>query len=734
MTIKDIKKRLKKFFLYLFAACLSAGMMISIYIYFPQSLESLDNRIRDFLFIVRGEEPQSGQVVIIDIDEKSLSKLGQWPWSRNKVAQMLENLAVSEAAVIGFDIVFAEYDNSSPHKVLKELNIEAQNIPNYDEIFANIVVNTPTILGYQFQLEDEEYIVTKPPEIPASYIEKGVARDDNGKLIGEDYILNAKGTILNIPILQDNAYSSGFFNNVPDPSGIIRSVPLVIRYEGQLFPSLALEIVRASSGIERVFVHYNENGVEGISIGDFDIPTDRHGRAIVNFRGKEKTFKYLSAVDIYNNDFNKEDIAGKIVLVGTSAAGLLDLRATPFESVFPGVEVHANLIDNILTEDFITKPSGVDTINLMNILAVSILVTFFVTYTLFWFNPVIGISFILGEGYLAYYSLFTEGIVLNIIFPLFAILLAVINTTLMDYFFEIKKEEAIKRKFASKVSKEVMDSLLKNIDEGGFDAMDKEITIMFSDVRGFTNISEAMPNARALIDFLNMYMTPMTNIIIEEKGTVDKYIGDAIMAYWNAPGNIENHQDKALTATIRQIEHLVPLNKTFKEQGLPYVDIGIGLNTGVATVGEMGSEQRSDYTCIGDAINLGARLESLCKSYGARIIISEFLKKGLKNTYQMRNLDFVTVKGQTHPVEIFEVYSFGELEGRLKEEIDLFNEAVALYRTSNFVKALAIFKEVNTWEDKKNLKIYDTYISRCEHYIAEPPLDFNGVFVHTTKG
>ncbi len=734
MTIKDINKRFKKFFLYLFAACLSAGMMISIYIYFPQSLESLDNRIRDFLFIVRGEEPPSGQVVIIDIDEKSLSKLGQWPWSRNKVAQMLENLAASEAAVIGFDIVFAENDNSSPHKVLKELNIQAENIPNYDEVFANMVVNTPTILGYQFQLEDEEYIVTKAPQIPASYIEKGVARDNNGKLIGEDYILNAKGTILNIPLLQDNAYSSGFFNNVPDQSGIIRSVPLVIRYEEQLFPSLALEIVRASSGIERVFVHYNENGVEGISIGDIDIPTDRHGRAIVNFRGKEKTFKYFSAIDIYNNDFVKEDIEGKIVLVGTSAAGLLDLRATPFESVFPGVEVHANLIDNILTEDFITKPSGIDTINLVNILLVSILVTFFVTYTLFWFNPFIGISFILGEGCLAYYSLFTEGIVLNIIFPLFAILLALINTTLMDYFFEIKKEEAIKRKFASKVSKEVMDSLLKNIDEGGFDAMDKEITIMFSDVRGFTNISEAMPNARALIDFLNMYMTPMTNIIIEEKGTVDKYIGDAIMAYWNAPGNIENHEDKALTASIRQIEHLVPLNKTLKAQGLPHIDIGIGLNTGVAIVGEMGSEQRSDYTCIGDPINLGARLESLCESYGAKIIISEFLKNGLKKTYQMRNLDLVTVKGQSNPVEIFEVYSFGELEGRLKEELDLFNEAVFLYRTSHFVKALSIFKAVNTWEDKKNLKIYDTYISRCKHYIEEPPPNFNGVFVHTTKG
>ena len=726
MTAKT-KKHFRKFFFYFFVSIIVAVVSVTVYLNLPKSLESIDGTLRDYMFIIRGEKPQSDQVVILDIDEKSLGTLGQWPWSRNKVATMLENLALAQAAVIGFDIVFAEYDNSSPHKVLKELNIKKENVPNYDEIFANVVVNTPTILGYQFQLEEEEFINKKSPEVPAIFIEKNRQQ-------GEDFLLNAKGTILNIPILQDNAYSSGFFNNVPDPSGIIRSVPLIIRYDDQIFPSLGLEIVRASSGLNKVFVNYNELGVESISIGDFFIPTDRHGRIIVNFRGKEKTFQYISAFDIYDNTFDKKDIEGKIVLVGTSAAGLLDLRAIPFESVFPGVEVHANLIDNILTQDFIMKPAWTDGVNLLNIIVTSILVMFLVTYTLFWLNPFITIGFISLEAYLTYYTLFTEGIVLNIIFPAITVIVSVIIATLMDYFFEIKKEEAIKRKFASKVSKEVMDSLLKNIDEGGFDAMDKEITIMFSDVRGFTNISEAMPSARALIDFLNQYMTPMTNIIIEEKGTVDKYIGDAIMAYWNAPGNVENHPDKALTATIRQIEYLKPLNKKLSAQGLPYVDIGIGLNTGVATVGEMGSEQRSDYTCIGDAINLGARLESLCKSYGARIIISEYVKERLLKTYQMRNLDLVTVKGQSKPVEIFEVYSFGELEGRLKEEIDLFNKAVFLYRNSNFKEALEIFKNVNSWEDKQNLKIYDTYINRCEHYIEEPPEDFNGVFVHTTKG
>ena len=721
------KKHIKKFFLYFFVALLVAISSVAIYILLPKSLDNIDGTLRDYMFVVRGEKPQSDQVVILDIDEKSLGNLGQWPWSRNKVAKILENLAQAQVGVIGFDIVFAEHDNSSPHKVLKQLDIKMDNIPNYDEVFATIVANTPTILGYTFQLEDDEYIKTKAPSIPAIFIERN-------RQLAEDFLITAKGTILNIPILQDNAYSSGFFNNVPDASGIIRSVPMIIRYEEQVYPALSLEIVRAISGENKVYINYDEAGVKDISIGDFFIPTDRHGRLIVNFRGKEKTFKYISAVDVYNNKFDKKDIEGKIVLVGTSAAGLLDLRATPFESVFPGVEVHANVIDNILTGDILTKPSSADGINVIAIIVLSILTVLLIMYTPFWLNPFVAIIFISVELIVLYHILFTEHLVLNIFFPIMTTAFATVAATLLDYFYEVKQEEAIKKKFASKVSKEVMESLLKNIDEGGFDAMEKVITIMFSDVRGFTNISESMPNAKALIDLMNRYMTPMTNIIIEEKGTVDKYIGDAIMAYWNAPGNVDDHADRALTATVRQIEYLKPLNEELSALGLPYIDIGIGLNTGVATVGEMGSEQRSDYTCIGNAINLGARLESLCKSYGCRIIISEYVKNALKKTYQMRNLDLVTVKGQTKPVEIFEVYSFGELEGRLKEEIDLFNKAVELYRTSHFKEALEIFKEVNTWEDKRNLKIYDTYVQRCEHYIEEPPENFNGVFVHTTKG
>jgi adenylate cyclase len=342
------KKTLKKFFIYFSASLALATTLSFLYVFFPKLPDSFDNRLRDFLFNVRGEISNSNSVVIVDIDEKSLQSLGQWPWSRNKIAQVVQNLAEAQAAIIGFDVVFPENDKSSPHKVLKELNIKHENAPNYDDIFAQVVASTPTILGYQFELEDKEHVNDKVPNIPAIFIERNKNTDAN-------YLIKAYGTILNIPQIQDNSYSSGFFNNIPDDSGIIRSVPLIISYDDAIYPSLSLELLRVATQTERVYVNYDEQGVNTISLNGIEIPTDRHGRLLINFRGKEGNFPYISALDIYKNDFKKEDIEGKIILIGTSAAGLLDLRATPFEAIYPGVEVHANAIDNIIEGDLLEK-------------------------------------------------------------------------------------------------------------------------------------------------------------------------------------------------------------------------------------------------------------------------------------------------------------------------------------------------------------------------------------------
>ncbi len=748
----NLKKHLKKFFTYFLMIAIVSIALSLLYSYIPKTLESFDNRLRDYMFILRGEEPDSKNVVIIDLDDKSLKKVGQWPWSRDVVSDMLVNLTNAGIGLIAFDVVFAEEDRSNPIKLVKKLNLSTdQEVPDYDYMFAATVSQTPTILGYQFQLTKDKYMETKAPQIPAIFIEK------NRTEFNKDMVIKAHGTILNIPLIQDNAYSSGFFNNVPDESGVVRSVPLIIRYDEQLYPSLALEIIRTISDKRKVYVNYDDNGVSNITIGDYNIPTDRYGRSIVNFRGGERSFKYISAADILDNSFEPKDIQGKIAIVGTSAAGLLDLRATPFESIYPGVEVHANVVDNILTQTYIHKPSWVDGLNIIHIVLLAFLIILLVAYLPLSIAITLVFTLFAADMYLVYNTLFHNGLILNILFPILTIVLSTITAMTLNYFLEIRQSQAIKGKFASKVSKEVMESLLANPDEDGFAAMSKEITVFFSDVRGFTNISEAMPSASVLIEFLNEYMDPMTDIIINQKGTVDKFIGDAIMAYWNAPGDVPDHADRALVATMEQLHLLDDLNKQIKadprfidvvqmseRNGVEPIDIGIGLNTGIAVAGEMGSTQRSDYTVIGDPINLGARLESLCKYYNSKCNISNFTKEKLTGKYIFRFLDLVTVKGKSEPIEIWQVVDYDRDESlhklyhvsraRLDEELKLYHHAIELYKAAKFSEALEIFKNINSWEDKTNQSVYKIYIERCEHYIEEPPKDFNGVFKHTSKG
>ncbi|WP_157279314.1 CHASE2 domain-containing protein [Aliarcobacter butzleri] len=721
-----LNKKIKKFSIY-FILSLSLSIFLSaIYIFFPSLPDSLDNRLRDYLFTIRGELPHNQNVVIVDIDETSIKSLGQWPWSRDKLAKILENLTLANVGIVGLDIVFAEEDRTSPHKILQDLKIYKKDVPNYDLEFANVVENSPVILGYQFDLVKKDNANAKVPQIPAIFIEKDKPQDN------KSYLIEAYNTILNIPQIQDKAYSSGFFNNIPDDTGIIRSVPLIISYDDTIYPSLALEVIRVINDTQKVVVQYDENGISNIVLDDISIPTDRYGRMLINFRGPERSFKYISAIDIYNNSFDKSEIDGKIVLIGTSAAGLFDLRATPFDSIFPGVEVHANIIDNILMQDFIYKASWLDGANILIIFVLSIIVVMLTTYTTFWANPIIFISFSISYLFLVYNLLFHYGIVLNILFPIATVLIASIMTTLFDYFYNIKKEEAIKAKFASKVSKNVMDDILKNIDKNEFSAKSKEVTIFFSDIRGFTNISEKL-DAKELISFLNRYMQPMSEIIIKYQGTIDKFIGDAIMAYWNAPIDIKNHCDLALKASLEQLEVLEKLNVELQKENLPKIDIGIGLNTGTVIVGEMGSSLRSDYTVIGDTINLGSRVESLCKYYDSKLNISNFTKDKLQEEYIFRFLDLVKVKGKNEPVEIWQVLGSGEAKESLKEELDLYHKAIEFYKNSDFVNALEIFESLENNENKTNKNIYKIYITRCKEFIKTPPKNFDGVYEHTTK-
>ncbi len=683
----------------------------------PQSFFSLDKRLRDFMFVARGELPTSDNVVIVDIDEKSLKEYGQWPWQRDVFAKLLYSLSDAKVGIIGLDIVFAEEDRSSPHRFQKQYP-ELKNLPNYDKILAVALTKTPTIGGYIFTFEptDEE----NTPMLPAVFIQKGMGKNST--------VLKPKGVVLNIPILQNNFYSSGFFNNTPDEGGMIRSVPLVMDYDGMIFSSLALEMIRVYSGVNKVEVIGDEAGVSNIKFGDFNIPTDKVGRLVVNFRGGGRHFKYISAVDILKGNFDPKDIEGKFVLVGTSAVGLFDLRSIPFDSAIAGVEVHANAIDNILTGDFLYQPADIVVYDLMVIWFISLFFALLFSFVNSWLLVPLAIAILYGMFELAFYMLFSEGIVFNLLFPFVAYILTLILSVGIDYITASRQKEQAKRMLGKKVSPAVMEYLLEHSSDDLVASREVEASILFSDIRGFTSISEKIGSPDKLIHLLNTYMTPMVENIVGHKGTIDKFIGDAVMAYWNAPVPIEHHADSAVKSAIEQINMLVEVNKVITPLYDVSIAIGIGIHTGVVTAGDMGSEGRSDYTIIGDNVNLASRLEGLTKNYDAQVLISKATHDLLKGDYNIRPIDLVEVKGKHEAVEIFEVICANKEVGDV--ELRSYEEATAYFRKGELLDALKIYEEL---QKNHPCKLYAFYIERCERFLQNPDLDFTAVLTMTTK-
>ena len=690
-----------------------------MYIKNPTIMQNINHTLTDSAFLYRGEIEGDKRIMIVDVDEKSLAALGQWPWSRDKVATILDNLTEAGVGIIGLDMVFAEKDRSSPTNIAKEAGLGRENLADFDKILAESLGRTPTITGFVFNFEHA--IQHETPSINAIFIQEGKGKDEA--------LLTAQGITSNIEVLQQSAYSSGSFNTFPDKDGVVRYVPLLFSYEDSIYPSLSFEMIRVMLGEKKVRIVYDENGVSSVKVGALDIPTDAEGRLFINYRGGAKKYRYVSALDIYHDSFNKEDFEGAIVLVGTSAAGLLDLRSTPFDSTYPGVEVHANVIDNIINDDMLSAPSyarGVDIVAIfLSIMIVSLILSF--ATPLISFGLVLG--FLMLQTSVYYKMLFEEHLLLNFAYPLLSALLTVFALTFIKIYQENRQKEMISDKFSKKVSPQVAAKLLKN-SKNVFEATETEVSIFFSDIRNFTTISEGFENPKALIEYLNTYMSPMSDIIIAHEGTIDKYIGDAIMAYWNAPLEVRNHADKAVCAAIKQIEALDGLNETLKEKSYPPIMIGIGIHTGKAIVGEMGSEGRSDYTVIGDSINLGSRIEGLCKPYGAKILISEATKAALVNPYKLRVIDRVQVKGKEEAVTIYAVFGEGEFTQEESVLERLYEEARKQYNEANFKEAYSLF--FKAFEMRDDL-VFTIYMDRCSDGLKSDTKEVTKVTKLTSK-
>ena len=706
---------MSKFLIKSSAALILALLLSWTYLFIPQTFFSLNNNLRDFLFNIRGELPQSDQIVIVDIDEAALKQFGQWPWSRTIVAELINKLSNANAGIIGLDIVFAEPDQTSPHRIASMIKNNTANLDNYDLILAETLASTPTVGGYFFTFEenDEDNI----PLIPTIIVEKGLKNNNS--------ILQPKAVVLNQDVLQEKFYSSGFFNNIPDEGGMIRRVPLIMRYDGMVYPSLVLEMARIYSGVSKVEIYGDDVGVEKIEFGDFSIPTDHAGRLIVNFRGAGRHFKYISAADILNGNFETKEIAGKFVLIGTSAVGLSDLRSIPFDSAIPGVEVHANTLDNVLKGDFIYEPSNVVIYDLIIIWSIVLILILLFSYISSWLLLPVAIGIGYALFHIFFYLLFDIGVVLNLLFPMLAFVSILILSVSIDYIITSRQRELVKRIFAKKVSNAVMDDLLKHDNDEILKVREENVAVFFSDIRGFTEISETIGSSQKLVALLNRYMTPMVNAIANSEGTIDKFIGDAIMAYWNAPNQVENYTDKAVASALEQIKILNQLNVQLDKEFGVTLNIGISIHTGLVTVGEMGSVGRSDYTIIGDNVNLASRLEGLNKLYGTTIIISADTKHQLREQYTFRSLDLVRVKGKKEVVEVFEVMPADEGVKRYNE-LRSYERALETYRHGKIKEAYALFKAL---EEEYGCKLYRLYLQRCQEYLEHPKKPF--VAIHT---
>ena len=697
----------------IFFALLCISLIFS-YVNFPAASLTFDEKLRELMFEYRGEIQQSQQVVIVDIDEKSIDTIGQWPFSRDNMAQVLINLTNANAGIIGLDIIFSEEDRSSPLLMAQKLNLEGDFQDN-DQILGQIIANTPTILGYYFSNQPKDINKTAPL----------VATEFSPK--NSPFLLKMNGVVNNIDKIQKESYSSGFFNAFNNQYGKLTKMPLLLQYQNKIYPSLSLEMIRIASQTQSINIVENEQGIVGLNLNNISIPTDKQAFMRINYRGSKNSFKYLSFVDILQGNFNPKEVQNKFILIGTSSITLADLRSTVFDLSMPGVEVHANVIDNILSGDFLYENNQT--------LAIDVLVVFLLTCILgmillrlnvYVLLPFVGLLFI-GLLVFNYFMLFTEGMVLNLFYPLVSFILTTLIAIIIKYMQEQKSKSIIKNKFSKKVSEQVVNELLNN-EEESFKSSSKEVTVFFSDIRSFTKLSETIDDPERLISLLNTYMEPMVDEIIKQEGTIDKFIGDAIMAYWNAPQQVLHHEQKAVQTAINQIEALKVLNHTLQQEFNTQLDIGIGIHTGKVTVGEMGSSGRSDYTIIGDNVNLASRVEGLTKYFQVQILITQEIYEKLDDSIFTKKLCDVVVQGKKRAVTVYEVLTPEQsLDTKYLKQ---YYTAIELYENKKLNQAKTLFEAL---EKAMPCQINRLYIQQCEYFEKHSKLSFEKAFKLTHK-
>jgi adenylate cyclase len=677
-----------------------------------------------------GEQP----IAIIDIDEKSLAEQGRWPWSRHKLANLVTTLSQYGVVVVAFDVVFSEPERNPVDEVQQRIAIDGEvwQVPSgwrrqvdADSHFAQEIPSTDVVLGFFF-LDESSVAVGK---LPQSVYQ--LDSSQRQRLV----MITKSGYAANLTKLQNAAQTAGFVTTFADADGAVRRSPLVIRYGSHVYPSLSLATVMTYLFDKNLQLESAEVGdvevLRRVGISEQMARTDGSGRVIVPYRGGKKTFPYYSATDVLNGRIGIDDLEGAIVLVGTSAIGHADLRATPVGIQYPGVEVHANIIDALLNDGFPYRPEWEAGATLMQLVLIGALLSLWLPRL----GPVAAILVSSVTMLLVCAGNFYLWARLNLDLPLAAILLLVGVLTMLNLGYGFLRESAsrklLKGMFNQYVPPAHIDRMMSDPAAYQFAGEQKELTVLFSDIRSFTNISESL-SASELKAFLNGYFTPITKIIFDHEGTIDKYVGDMVMAFWGAPLDDQSHAYHAVSAALAMQEITQSLHKEFKKKGWPMIEVGIGVNTGPMNVGDMGSSYRRAYTVLGDSVNLGSRLESVTKFYGAKILIGE-------GTYSQapefiyRFVDRIQVKGKNEPVRVYEpLCRKEELNSEQRIELAQYEAAHALYLEQNWEAASRAFEQLmDEYPQQKLYVVYSDRIQNLRHQAL--PADWDGVFRHTQK-
>jgi len=706
----------------------------------PAPVEELRVRTFDSFQRIDPRVKTARPVTIVDIDEASLAKLGQFPWPRTRIADLITGLTRLGAVVIAFDIVFSEPDRLNPDvaaDTFRDLDEETRSrlraLPSNDQILADAMRRSRVVLG-------ESGLPQVQSEFDKSLPLTGLA------MLGEEpqpFMLEWPGLLRNVPLLEAAAAGRGLFTIWPERDGIVRRVPVMMLAQGATMPSLSFEMLRVATGTDTIFIKSDQAGIKSIGVKGFQIPTDRNGQLWVHFAHHDPKI-LVSALDVIEGKVAPEKIKGQLVLIGTSAVGLNDNKTTPVDPSMPGVEIHAQVIESALTRAVLTQPNYGIAVELCAAILFGVLVIAFAPL----FGPItlvaVGALFatlLIGTSWYFYTQ---HRLLIDFTYPLLSTTSIYLTLIFTSFVREQRQRKQIRTAFAQYMSPALVEQLAQSPEKLVLGGEEREMTIMFSDVRGFTSISESYKNdPQGLTALMNRFLTPLTNAILERKGYIDKYMGDAIMAFWNAPLDDREHQLNACEAAVDMLERIDVLNKQrefeAKEGGHVYIplNVGVGLNTGTCVVGNMGSDLRFDYSVLGDSVNLASRLEGQSKEYGFPIIVGSRTALAARDKFAILELDFIMVKGKKEPEVIYAIAGRADTahSARFQRLRNLTIEMLACYRNRDWEGALAAIERGRRTDEARSLELlYNLYEARILGYQENPPPQhWNSAFALLTK-